>query len=120
MNNILRNRIVKSLCLVAAALGITAISGGCAVLDSTGGFRARSPRRNGVAAEAEILRVWETGTVVGDIDPVIGMEVRVQPPNGEPPFVGTIPRTLIEMIQIPQFQPGKVIPVRYDPKDLSQ
>jgi hypothetical protein len=49
-------------------------------------------------------------------DPVIGMEVEVQPPDSER-YRAVIPKSLISRIAIPSFQPGQVIAVRYDPRD---
>ena len=67
----------------------------------------------GVSAQATIIDVWDTGMTLND-NPVIGMHVDVQPANGQA-FRGTIAKTVISRIDVPQFQPGKVIPVRYDP-----
>jgi hypothetical protein len=72
----------------------------------------------GVSTRAEILETWETGIKVND-EPVIGLKVRVKPADGAP-YEATIKRVLISQLQIPQFQPGAVIPVRYDPKDPSR
>jgi PDZ domain len=72
-------------------------------------------REHGVSAEATILKVWDTGWTVND-GPVIGMRVEVRPSDG-PAFEATIKKTLISRIDIPQFQPGTVVPVRFDPKD---
>lgn len=70
-------------------------------------------QNGGVSAEATIVDTWDTGITVND-DPVIGMSVEVHPPGGAA-FRATIARTAISRIDVPQFQPGKVIPVRYDP-----
>lgn len=68
----------------------------------------------GVLAEAEILEHWKTGISVND-EPVIGLKVRVKPAD-RPPYEATIKRVLISELDIPRFQPGEVIPVRFDPK----
>jgi len=47
---------------------------------------------------------------------VIGMKVQVQP-AGRPAFDATIGKTTVSRIAVSQFQPGNVIPVRFDPKD---
>jgi hypothetical protein len=72
----------------------------------------------GVAASAEILERWETGIKVND-EPVIGLKVRVKPAD-RPAYEATIKRVLISQLEIPQFQPGAVIPVRFDPKAPSR
>lgn len=84
------------------------------IVDSaTGGDEVRRLREIGMPAEAEILRIWDTGVTVND-DPVIGMEVEVRPADGDP-FEAVIPKTWISRLDIPQFQPGQILAVRYDP-----
>jgi len=107
--------------VIAMILGALLIAGsGCSLIGAaidraTGGDEARLLRRTGVPAEAKILRIWDTGTTVND-DQVIGMEVEVLPSGGEP-FRAVIPRTWISRLDIPQFQPGRIVAVRYDPDD---
>jgi hypothetical protein len=72
-------------------------------------------QQNGVSATARILEIWDTGWTIND-NPVIGMRVEVQPTD-LPAFEATIKKTAISRIAVPQFQPGNVIPVRFDPKD---
>lgn len=93
--------------LLAMAAGLT----GCVSGVFTG--MTKELREHGVTAEATILKIWDTGWTVNE-DPVIGMRVEVRPPDG-PVFEATIAKTLISRIDLPQFQPGKVVPVRYDP-----
>ena len=100
--------------LLALLLGAAA---GCSMFD-TGGGEERELQRVGVAAQAEILAIGETGLTVND-DPVVSLEVEVRPAD-RPPYRATIKRTLISRLAIPQFQPGKIIPVRFDPRDPSQ
>jgi hypothetical protein len=91
-----------------------ALTSGCSIIDrATGMSEIRTLRAIGTPAEAEILRIWDTGIKVND-DPVIGMEVEVRPAEGDP-FRATIARTWISELDVPRFQPGEVIPVRYDP-----
>jgi hypothetical protein len=66
----------------------------------------------GFDAEAEILSVNDTGTRIND-NPVISFSLRVRPVS-QPPFVGTARRT-ISMIELPQYQPGKSVKVKYVP-----
>lgn len=99
--------------LIAAAL---VLSSGCAMIDRmTGEAVARPLRQFGVPAEAEILEIWDTGITVND-NPVVGMEVEVEPPGGES-YRAKIPRSVISRIAIPRFQPGERIAVRFDPND---
>ena len=91
---------------------------GALIGEVTGASDAQLLRQTGVPAEAEILRVWDTGTTLND-DPVIGMEVEIEPDEGDP-FRAVIPKTLVSRIAIPQFQPGERVAVRYDPHDPSR
>jgi hypothetical protein len=70
---------------------------------------------HGVTAPATIVDIWDTGWTVND-NPVIGMHVDVQPASG-PSFRATIERCAVSRIAIPQYQPGRVIDVRYDPQN---
>lgn len=100
--------------LTMALAAVLVLTTGCAIIDSASGMsEIRALQGIGKPAEAEILRVWDTGITVND-DPVIGMEVEVRPDEGEP-YAATIARTLVSRIAIPSFQPGAVIPVRFDP-----
>jgi hypothetical protein len=106
--------------ILAALLAFT---GGCAAIgsvidDFTGADEVRRLREVGVAAPAEILRIWDTGTTVNE-DPVVGLEVEVQPVAGEP-FRAVIEKAWISRLAIPRYQPGAVIAVRYDPNDPSR
>jgi hypothetical protein len=95
--------------VVLACLGLS----GC--LTGLVGGMSKELEQNGVSAPAEILEIWDTGWTVND-NPVIGMKVRVQPAD-RPSFEATIEKTRISRIAVPQFQPGRVVPVRFDPKD---
>ena len=87
-------------------------------LGCTGYSLARDLQREGVPAQAEILSLDATGVKIND-DPVIRLEVEVRP-RDRPPYRATIKRLLISTLEIPQYQPGLVIAVRYDPKDPSR
>jgi hypothetical protein len=93
------------------------LAAGCSMFD-TGAGEEKSLQRVGVPAQAEILSIAESGLSVND-NPVVVLEVEVKP-AGQPAFRATIKRTLISRLEVPQFQPGRVIPVRYDPRDPSQ
>jgi len=107
------HRALQSFALAAAV----SLSSGCAMIDRmTGESVARPLRQFGASAEAEILRVWDTGITIND-DPVVGMEVEVLPADRDS-FRAEIPRSVVSRIAIPRFQPGERIAVRYDPHDL--
>jgi hypothetical protein len=81
----------------------------------SGVSNAKDLQATGVAAPAEILRIWDTGITVNK-DPVIGMDVLVRPAD-RPPYEAKIEKSLISRLDVPQFQPGQVIQVRFDPKE---
>ena len=66
----------------------------------------------GQDAEAEILTIKDTGSRIND-DPVITFSLRVRPTT-QPEFVGQARRT-ISIVELPQYQPGKVVKVKYVP-----
>ena len=90
---------------------------GCSMFN-TGMSEARDLQRVGVSAQAEILSIGETGLTVND-NPVITLDVEVRPAD-RPPYRATIKRLLVSRLEVPQFQPGRVIPVRFDPRDPSR
>jgi len=98
-----------------ALLGLLALATGCGTIDRmTGVSAAKDLQSTGITAPAEILRLWDTGITVNQ-DPVIGLEVEVRP-SDRPPYKATIEKSLVSRLDVPQFQPGKVIQVRFDPK----
>lgn len=104
----------SALCLAAGCALFLAM--GCGTIDRLSGVSAsRELQATGVAAEAEILSLWDTGITVNE-DPVIGLKVRVRPKDGAP-YEATIAKSLVSRLDVPQFQPGRVIPVRVDPHD---
>jgi hypothetical protein len=108
-------RVASPACfLFPLLLALSGLALGCSMFD-TGMSEARALQREGVPAQAEILSIGESGLTVND-DPVISLDVEVRPADS-PPYKATIKRLLVSRLEIPQFQPGRVIPVRYDPKD---
>ena len=108
----MKSRVWRTAVLLASAILAT----GCIAIENMAGITdMRELQSIGDPAEAEILRVWATGMSLND-DPVIGMEVEVQPLEGER-YRAVIPKSVISRIAIPRFQPGEVIAVRYDPRD---
>ena len=98
--------------LLGAAL---ALAGCMSMIQSVGGGMTDELRATGTLAAAEVLEIWDTGWTIND-DPVIGMRVRVRPPDG-PAYEATIEKTLVSRIATAQFQPGAIIPVRFDPQN---
>jgi hypothetical protein len=79
------------------------------------GMKNREVLAHGEAAPAVILKSWQTGTVMNDINPQIGLLLDVRPAN-RPAFQAET-KMFIPMMQVPQFQPGAVVQVKYDPND---
>jgi hypothetical protein len=97
------------------ALACAGSTGCTAMLDGMGLTMPQQLVHGGVSAPAEILELWDTGWTLND-NPVIGMRVLVQPAD-RPAYEATIEKTPISRLAVPQFQPGNVIPVRFDPND---
>ncbi len=73
--------------------------------------------KSGISAQATIQNVWQTGTYVNN-SPQVGMQLEVRPPSGVP-YVAQV-NAIIPLINIPQFQPGAVVPVKIHPTDPSK
>lgn len=84
-------------------------------------FRALRPdptiMKSGLPAQATIQQVWQTGTYVNN-NPQIGMQLEVRPPMGVP-YMAQL-KAVIPLVNIPQFQPGAVVPVKIHPTDPSK
>ena len=106
-----------------ATLVIALITAGmcfaCAsMIDSfTGDDVAREIREKGLPAKGTVLKIWETGVRVND-NPVVGFLLEIHAEEMAPYKAET--KALISILQIPQIQPGAVLPVRYDPEDPSR
>ena len=79
-----------------------------------------SPKRFGkrdLPAKGTVLKIWETGMRVND-NPVVGFLLEIHA-EGMAPYEAQT-KALISILRIPQIQPGKVLPVKFDPKDPSR
>jgi hypothetical protein len=113
----IRPRFPVRLVLPLGAMACLGHSGCSGLITSIGGGPTQELREHGVSAQAEIVEIWDTGWTIND-NPVIGMKVLVQP-GDRPAYEATIEKTTVSRIAIPQFQPGNVIPVRFDPQNPS-
>ena len=73
--------------------------------------------KNGVPAQATILRIWDTGTTLND-NPVVGFLLEVRPQNL--PAYQAESKSMIPRLSISQFQPGAIIPVKIDPQNQAR
>jgi hypothetical protein len=97
------------------ALAMSVMLSGCAVVDKMSGEgEAKRIRRVGQSADAEVLEIRDTGITVND-DPVVAFRLRVRPVSGTPYEVET--RGRVGRLDVPQVQPGAVLPVAIDPLD---
>ncbi len=71
----------------------------------------------GAPATGTIVRLVDTGRTIND-DPVVEFVVRVMPAEGAAYEART--RGLVSRLDVPQFQPGRVVPVKYDPRDRAR
>jgi hypothetical protein len=103
--------------LLALLLPLTGLTAGCSIFD-TGYPLARELQRTGIPAQAEILSIADTGVAIND-SPVIRLEIEVRP-RDRAPYRATIKKLLISSLEVPQYQPGLFIGVRFDPQDPSR
>ena len=73
---------------------------------------SRGVLKEGIAGEATIISVRQTGVQVND-QPQVAFELEVRIPGRSPYQAQT--KAVIPIINVPQFQPGNVIPVKVDP-----
>lgn len=99
--------------LLLAAAGCTAI------FDHYSGRReACAILAIGQPTTAKVLRVIDTGTTINQ-DPVIDFVLEVYPRDGGDPYEAHT-KALISRLEVPQVQPGTILPVKYDPEDRSR
>ena len=68
----------------------------------------------GMSAKARVLKIRDTGQRTNR-NPFVELLVEVQPATG-PAFTATT-RATISIVDVPRFQPGASIDVKYDPAD---
>ena len=71
----------------------------------------------GISAKAKIISVQQTNMLV-NYQPQAILLLEVYPPNGEPYQATT--KTVISMVNIPQYQPGTEISVKIHPTDTTR
>ena len=81
------------------------------------GSRNRFLLQNGQAAQASILKVWQTNVSMND-KPQFGFLLLVQPPQGQP-FQAEA-KMFVSLIQLVQIQPSTLVEVKYDPADKTK
>lgn len=102
---------------LAASCLLALLTTGCLVhlIDHmTGEDRAQEIRKSGRSALARVVKIWDTGMTLNG-NPVVGFRLEVRPEDGEPFEAET--KAVIGRLDVPQVQPGAVLPVKYDPGD---
>ena len=77
----------------------------------------RALAATGETAPATIVKVWDTGMRVND-NPRIGILLDVRPAT-QPAFQAEV-KQVVSIVQMPQFQPGIGVEVKYDPNDTKK
>lgn len=103
--------------LLAVVLTLLSTAG-CSLVYRMGGVsQARELHRIGESAQGLILEIIDTGMTINN-DPVVWLVLKVYPTEGDPYQAET--KAWISRVHVPQFQPGKFIPVRFDPANKSR
>jgi Protein of unknown function (DUF3592) len=114
-DNVIALTIILPIVIAVVAIAIAGVFVSRLVMN---GMKNRQVLAHGESAPAVILKSWQTGTVMNDINPQIGLQLEVRPAN-RPAFQAET-KMFISMMEIPQFQPGAVVQVKYDPNDTSK
>ncbi len=102
------------LCRVAALAWVIGTFGCATVLDNFSGRKESCEiLAIGKPATATIVRLIDTGTTINN-DPVVEFVLLVATPDGNSYEAHT--KALVSRLDVPSFQPGRVVPVKYDPQ----
>lgn len=111
MDNLLT--ILLPIVITVVVVGVVVVTLGLVFVPMLlGSMKRQKLMQSGVSANAQITSVWQTGMYVNE-QPQIGIKLMVTPQNGQPFEAET--KMVVSMIQIPQFQPGQMVEVKYDP-----
>lgn len=80
-------------------------------------YRQQQIIKSGLPAMAEVLDADPTGNVYNS-QPEVRLRLRVSPPN-QPSYEAMV-EMIINPIYAPEFQPGKMLKVKYDKDDKSK
>jgi hypothetical protein len=69
--------------------------------------------KNGVTAQAKVLKVWDTGVSIND-NPQVGLLLEVSPPGGN--SFQAEAKTVVSRLNAALVQPGVTAEVKYDPE----
>ena len=104
--------------LSAAFMTSLVLSGCTAIVDQfSGRGEACAILATGKPASATITAISDTGITINN-DPVVAFDLEVHPGQGAPFMAKT--QALISRLDVPQVQPGRVVPVKFDPRQPSR
>lgn len=95
--------------VLAFAVGLAGMIAGPLVM---GGIRARAVLADGMPAEARVLDLKTTGTLI-NYQPLIAITIEVMP-AGRPPYQAEI-RKVLTAANAAAYQRGRMLRVKYDP-----
>jgi len=72
----------------------------------------------GQPTTAKVIGLKDTGTTINQ-DPVVDFVLEVYPRDGGDPYEAQT-KALVSRLEVPQVQPGRILPVKYDPKDRTR
>jgi len=108
-------RVLQGLYCGAALVAIVGTVGCTSIVGSFSGRKeACEILAIGRPATGTIVRLIDTGTTINN-DPVVEFVIQVAPVEGEAYEART--KALISRLDVPAIQPGRVVPVKYDPQD---
>lgn len=103
---------------VLLLLGVAGLASSCGTFQTLGTSQYTSELQQiGVPAQAEVLTIEDTHEAIND-NPIVRLVVEVRPADRQP-YQATVDRLVVTWLQAFQVQPGKIIAVRYDPRDPS-
>ena len=102
----------------AVLVGTLAIAACSAIVDPfSGRGEACDILATGKPATATIVGISDTGVTINQ-DPVVAFDLEVHPDHASPFLAKT--KALISRLDVPQIQPGRTVPVKFDPKQPSR
>lgn len=107
--------VLQGLSRGAVLLAIAGTAGCTLIVDSFSGRKeACQILAIGRPATGTIVRLIDTGTTINN-NPVVECVVQVAPLEGEAYEART--KALVSRLDVAAIQPGRVVPVKYDPRD---
>mgnify|MGYP000850368484 CR=1 FL=1 len=80
-------------------------------------YQNRQLLKHGVAGEGVIVEIHPTGNLYND-QPQVRVKIRVSASSTDPFEAET--KMIINPVYLPQFQPGRMVRVKFDPRDHSK